>query len=127
MWIVVTGIMYLTLYTFVKKSLDSEPASLTSPVKIFTILVCSVIKSSLNLVGRMPLAGIDRSATLLAPFARLLRNKQLLLIGGRSRVGVALEYLSALLVGAGTEAGEDVDVNMTDDVADEDDAGMIAP
>ena len=94
------------------------------------IFVCSAIKSSLNLDGRIPLKGVDRSATLLVSFARLLRTtgllNKLLLTGGRSRNGVVFVFFSALGVwagtGAGTGAGEDVDVKVA-----EDNAGMIAP
>lgn len=126
----------LTLYTLLKKSLDSELASLTSLITIFISSV-TFIKSSLRLVGRMPLEVIDRSATLLVSFGRLLRttgllNKLLLLTGGRSRVGVTLDCFSELAArtDTGTDAGtgDDVDVNIAD-AADgvDDDAGTIVP
>ena len=83
----------------------------------------------------MPLELIDRSATLLVSFARLLRttgllNRLLLLAGRRSRDGVTLDCFSELAAridtGTRTGKGDDVDVNRAD-VADgvDVDAGTI--
>ena len=125
--------VFLTLYTLLKKSLDSELASLTSLIATFTSSV-TFIKSSLRLVGRMPLEVIDRSATLLVSFARLLRttgllNRLLLLTGGRSRVGVTLDCFSELAARTDTGTGDDVDANKADIAEDgvDVDAGTIVP